>query len=136
MLVSPDGAEQNRAFADWAAKQLNVSFAEPFLCMAVVDGKSNLIGAVVLNNYDGNNVDLSAVGEGAFAPSIVRELSAYVFRKLGCSRVTLKTRRSNKTARKILGRHFKFEATLKSGFGTEDAYQFRMCRDECPWLKD
>src|SRR6185295_7463861 len=101
MLMNPDGAEQNRAFAEWAAKQLGVTFAEPFLCMAIVDGRSSLIGAVVLNNYDGHNVDLSGVGEGAFTPSVVRSLASHVFNQLGCSRVTLKTRRSNKTARKL-----------------------------------
>lgn len=135
-LLSPDGADQNRSFAEWTAKQLGVSFSEPFLCMAIVDGRSSMIGGVVLNNFDGHNIDLSGAGEGAFTPSIVRSLASHVFKELGCSRVTLKTRRSNKTARKLLGRHFKFEATLKHGFGTEDAFQFRMCRDECPWLKE
>ncbi len=135
-LVAPDGAEQSRHFANFAAQELGVTFAEPFLAFAVVDARPVVIGAIVMNNYDGNNIDLSGVGLGAFTPSVVRGLADYVFHKLGCSRVTLKTRRSNKVARKLLGKHFHFEATLKGGFGSEDAFQFRMCRDECPWLKD
>lgn len=134
-LVTPQSPEQNREFATYAAKELGVTFSEPCLAMAIVDHRQVIIGAVVLNNFDGNNVDLSGVGIGAFTPSVVRGLARYVFIERGCSRVTLKTRRSNKTARKILGKHFHYETTLRLGFGSEDALQFRMCRDECPWLE-
>lgn len=134
-LIAPHDPQQNREFAEWAAKELNVTFSEPFLAYAIVDARTVIIGAVVLNNYDGFNVDLSGVGEGAFTPRIVRSIASHVFDELKCARITLKTRRSNKVARKLLGRHFKFEVTLRHGFGTEDAFQFRMCRDECPWLE-
>lgn len=135
-LLAPETPDQNRSFAEWAAQQLEVTFAEPFLCMAIVDARPHIIGAVVLNNFDGHNIDLSGIGEGAFTPRVVRSLASHVFNVLGCSRVTLKTRRSNKLARKLLTKHFKFEAYLKKGFGNEDAIQYRMCRDECPWLKE
>ncbi len=133
-LVAPDGVEQNRAFATLAAQQLNMTFAEPFAAYSIMDGPET-VGAVVLNNYDGHNVDLSGAGSGAFTPSVIRSLAAHVFGELKCARVTLKTRRSNKAVRKLLNRHFKFEAVLRLGYGDEDAFQFRMCRDECPWLE-
>lgn len=134
MLVTPSTPEDNRGIATWAAKELGVTFAEPFLSLGVYDARRVIIGAIVLNNYDGHNVDMSGTGVGAFTPSVVRSIANYIFNELGCCRITLKTRRSNRKARKLLGRHFVYEATLKRGFGDEDALQFRMCRDECPWL--
>lgn len=135
MLVAPKTPDENRAIAEWAAKQIGVTFAEPFLSFGVYDGRGVLIGAVVFNNYDGFNVDLSGAGEGAFTPSVVRAISKYVFDDLGCCRVTLKTRRSNRTVRKLLGKHFRYESTKRWGFGVgDDALVFRMCRDECSWL--
>lgn len=133
-LHTPASPQENRQIAEWAAKELGVTFAEPFLALAVVDVRPEIIGAVVLNNYDGHNIDLSGVGEGAFTPAVVRHLARYVFNERGCARVTLKTKRSNSRARKLLGKHFTYEATLKRGFGSEDALLFRMLRDECPWL--
>lgn len=133
-LYVPRDERENEQIAAWLGGELKVTFAPPYMALASVDARGVIIGAIVLNNFDGANIDLTGAGQGAFMPKIVRGIARYVFNQLGCYRVTLKTRRSNKAARKLLNRHFKYEATLRHWFGMEDAFQFRMCRDECPWL--
>lgn len=135
MLFSPETEQQNHIIAGWLGARLGVTFAPPYLALASLDHRGEIIGAIVLNNFDGTNIDLTGAGEGGFMPSIVRGVARYIFDQLGCARVTLRTRKSNKQTRRLLNRHFKFEVVLKSWFGNEDAYQFRMCRDECPWLE-
>jgi RimJ/RimL family protein N-acetyltransferase len=134
-LHIPQSSEENELIAAWAAAELKVTFAPPYIALASVDHRGTIIGVAVLNNFDCSNIDVTGIGEGAFTPSVIRSLAHYIFIQLNCSRVTLRTRRSNHRARRMLAKHFKPEATLKSWFGTEDAFQFRMCRDECPWLR-
>lgn len=134
-LYIPVNDGENTVIAGWAGAELNVTFAPPYVALASIDHRNQIIGAVVLNNFDAANIDLTAVGEGAFTPSVVRQLCLYVFGKLGCSRVSFKTRRSNHKTRKLLKKHATFEAMLKNWFGDEDAFQFRLCRDECRWLR-
>ena len=134
-LHIPATDEENLFIAAWAAAELGVTFSSPYIALASTDHRAKIIGAAILNEYDGNNVSVSVTGEGAFTPSVVTGLARYIFVKLDCSRMTLRTRRSNHRARKLLNKHFKAEATLKNWFGNEDAFQFRMCRNECPWLR-
>ncbi len=134
-LYVPQNPEENREIAAWLGAQLEVTFSPPYLALGVLDDSGGKAGAALFNNFDCANIDLTGAGAGAFTPAIVRALARYVFVQLNCSRVTLRTRRSNRHARKLLARHFKFEVTLKNWFGEEDAFQFRMCRDECPWLE-
>lgn len=134
-LHVPQNDAENDGIAVWAGNELRVTFAPPYMALASLDHRGMIVGAVILNNYSGANVDLTAVGPGSFGPSMVRQISSYVFDQLTCSRVTLRTRRSNHRVRKLLGRHFKFETPNRNWFGDEDALQFRMCRDECPWLE-
>ena len=128
-LVVPQSSDQNREFATWAAKELDVTFAEPFLAMAVVDARPVIVGAVVLNNYDGHNIDLSGVGVGAFTPSIVRHLARYVFNERGCSCVTMKTKGSNKKTKKLLAKHFRYVGFLPKGYGQDDAVLYCATRE-------
>ena len=134
-LHFPQSEEENISLAAIAGSELSVTFAPPFIALASLSEEGNIAGVVVLNNYDSCNIDLTAVGRGAFSLGVVRAICTHVFDNLGCSRITAKTRKSNKVVRRLLGRHAKFEATLKNWFGNEDALQFRMCRDECPWLE-
>lgn len=65
----------------------------------------------------------------------MRAIGHYVFRQLGCARVTMKTRKSNKRACKaarIAG--FQFETILKNWYGDEDGVQFKMTSDKCRWI--
>lgn len=90
---------------------------------------------MIFNNYTDANVDMTGVGLRCWTPSIMRQLADYVFNQLKCERVTAITRQSNAVAKRVLGKHFVFETKRKRHFGTEDGLQFRMCRDECPWLE-
>lgn len=133
-IYSPRSEAENLRIAGFAGSELGVTFAPPYLALASIDHRGAIIGVIVLNNFDGSNIDLTGVGRGGFTPSVVRAISEHIFIRMKCSRVTMKTRRSNHRVRKLLKKHFTFEAVLKNWFGDEDAFQFRMCRDECPWL--
>lgn len=140
-LIVPKWHMVNSTIADWAGEKLNVTFSAPYIALGVARSeeapwKAPLEGAIILNGYTDANIDMSVVGERCWTPSIMRQVSEYVFNQLFCERVTMITRASNKTARKILGKHFVFETGRKRHFGTEDGLQFRMCRDECPWLEN
>lgn len=133
-LLTPQTDEQKRGLAEWAAQQLGIVIPEPYIALGIVNRAGVVSGVIILNDYTLHNIEISAAGRGAFTPAVIRQLSRYVFNQLGCERVTLRTKRSNKEARKVLGRHFTFEATLSRFYGKEDAFLFRMRRDECRWL--
>lgn len=100
-----------------------------------------LVGGVVYHDYrdlDGD-IQLSA----AFSTPLwcqretVRDLFGYPFNQLGCSRITMLVRRSNKHARKFTeGLGLKLEGIVRKAYaGKEDIFVFGMLRDECKWIK-
>jgi hypothetical protein len=136
-IIVPGSINHNFAIAQWAGDRLGYQFTSPFYAVGITNDTARipqLCGAVVFNGFTDANIDLTAVGSRCWTRSILCQLSAYVFNQLKCERVTLITRASN-PARRLLGKHFKFETKRKCHFGNEDGLQYRMCRDECPWLE-
>lgn len=126
--------------AMWAEDRLGQKIPWPYRALGMVTesgghGDVPLQGAVILTNYIGSNVDITVVGRG-WTPNVIRGICGYIFNELGCIRATLHTRKSNDRAKRILSRHFKFEAVCRNWFGDEDAVQYRMLRNECPWLPE
>ncbi len=134
-------AGYDRAVADWAGAQLGVTFVEPFTALGVVNAGGDLVGASVFGDYyKGGNIEWSYVGEGSLRPAMLREIAHYCFVQLAASRVTAKTRRSNKLVRRLLPRAgFSFETTQKRYFGPskdDDALVFVLHREDAgKWLR-
>ncbi len=123
--------EQNDALARAEVSRcLGVDLAQPFVGLCLYDGDA-LVGAVVLNDYTGANIELTAMLDGPVSIKVLREIARYVFGRLGCRRVTARTKVSNvraKYALTLLG--FKREGLAREWFDGEDALLFGLLRTE------
>jgi len=132
---------QDEAVAAWAAEQLGVQFVQPLSAIGVLDARGDLVGASVFNDYyRGGNIEWTYAGARSLGPDMLRELARYCFVQLEVSRVTAKTRRSNKLVRRLLPKAgFTFEMTQKRYFGPtrdDDALVFALFREDAgKWLR-
>lgn len=72
------------------------TFYPPFTCMGIErDGR--IVAGVVFNCYQfGRDIAVTVAGDpGAFTPGFVRDVGAYVFGKLGCSRISITTEQAS-----------------------------------------
>jgi hypothetical protein len=114
-----------------AGETLRTTFAQPMVGLVVRDDAGAYCGAFIINNYDGVNADMTGVGRGCWSPRVARDLARYYFGKLGCVRVTARTRASNASAIRACERlGFKREGVLRNGFGDEDALLFGLLASE------
>lgn len=103
-----------------------------------------LIGGVIYQNFrklqDGTyETNLSWAGErGWLTRLFIRQMFAYPFIGLNCSRMCGIVSKSNKISRNIAERlGFKLEGVLKGGSGVgRDAVLYGMTRDSCRWIKE
>ncbi len=129
------------AVAGWAGQQFGVTFMPPFAAFGVLDASGTLVGAAVWNNYiPGGNIELSYVGPGTLTRRIIEGWAVYAFMSLAVSRVTVRTKRSNKVVAGLISRlGFRFEGVQKRFFGPEPeddamvSVWFRADADK--WLK-
>lgn len=120
-LVRQDDA----AAAAYLTEKLGIDFAHPFVGLVVGDG------AVIVNNFDRVNVDMTACGSGCWSVRVIREIARYVFNVLCVKRVSAKTRVGNVKARKALeALGFVQEGVLRAGFGDEDAVLYGLLAAE------
>jgi RimJ/RimL family protein N-acetyltransferase len=132
---------QDEAVGAFAAERLGVSITPPFTSMGIVDDADQLIGAIIYNDYNGANIEITVHAPGCLNRRIIRAMAAYPFEQLGVLRLTSRTKRSNRVMCKLFPRlGFVFEATLKHYFGPsrgDDAIVYRMTRAEADkWLGD
>lgn len=90
--------------AAWAGRRLGVSFQPPFTAWGIIDRTGAIVGAVVFNDYDARNVEVTVVGRNAFHRDTVREIGRYCFDDLDCRRVTLTTRAGNGLVQRLIER--------------------------------
>lgn len=110
---------------------LHIPLCAPFVGLVVRDGSQIPAGAVIVNNYDGLDCDVIFVGRGCWTVPVMRDLARYIYGKLGCARVTAKTRPSNVVARRALEKvGFRLEGELRAGFGTENAFVYGLTATE------
>lgn len=135
-LILPHDDQANHAIGNWVATKLGTVLYPPFYAAGIArDDNDKLVGALVFNDFNGFQIELTAYGPGALSPSVLKQVSEYVFNQLGVERVSARTRKSNVRTRRLLAKHFEFEGVLKRYYGKEDALLYRMFREECPWLK-
>lgn len=123
--------QDNHLAAIMVQSVLHCSVCAPFVGLVVRDGSQIPAGAVIVNNYDGPNCDVTFVGRRCWTVGVMRDLARYIFGRLGCKRVTAKTRPSNAAARRALEKvGFRLEGELRAGFGTENALVYGLTADE------
>lgn len=97
----------------------------------VIWGDTGVKGAVIFNDYANGNIEMTGVGKGCWSPTIIRSLARYVFKQLGCRRVTARTSVSNRAAKRALvAMGFQYEGRLRDWFGHEDAMIYGLLRRE------
>lgn len=112
------------------ACMMGVRLEAPYSGFVIADGRGPS-GALVLNNYDGNNVHLTLANNRPMGIRVAREIARMCFVNLGCVRITARTRRSNVRAHLGLERvGFKLEGIARQHFRDEDALLYGLLRDE------
>lgn len=102
------------------AGELDICMAPSIIAFGIVRENPHdpLDGGVVLTNYNGSNVYVTIWMPGSLRRGLIRDLYRYVFRDLGCLRLSARTRRDNAAMRKLLPRlGFEFEGVQRQYFG-------------------
>ncbi len=106
-------------------------YSDVIRTLGVITPEGRLIGGFVLTNYSGHGIELSLAGRGCVARDSWDMLGSIVFRELGCQRLSVTTRRSNKRVRKLAPKFkFKFEGVARLFYGDEDGLVFSLLRNE------
>ena len=118
---------------DYVQANLGLVLSPPYVGFAVIDPDRNCRGAVVFNDYTGQNVELTVHGRGCWTPAVVRRLLGYVWGELGCHRMTARTHPGNTAARRALkAMGFKVEGTAREWFQDgSDAILYGCLAREC-----
>lgn len=122
--------------AAYIERRLGVKICEPRTVFGYVSDDRRPLCAVVVNGFNGANAELTIVAEpGGITRGVLRHLANYIFGKLGCRRLTVRTKKRNKTALKMAERFgFIYEHVSKHYFADDDAVVFRMLKSDCRWL--
>jgi hypothetical protein len=116
-------------------RTLGVTITPPARAFGFVDHAGQPLCAVVWNDYNGANIELTMVAE-RMTRGVLRYLAHYAFVKNGCRRLTVRTKKRNKQAIRAAQRiGFHYEAVIKRYFLDDDAVMFRMYSEECRWLR-
>lgn len=118
---------------------LGVTVALPFVGLVVTDDDGPdqmLAAAIVLNNFDRQNIDLTISVEKSISPRAIREVARYVFGRLGVRRVTCVTLASNHRAINSLRRmRFECEGILRQRFPQGDGLIFSLLVSEQKFVR-
>lgn len=110
-------------------------FVPPYVAVGVADGWE-LRGAIVFNSYTGPDIEMSLIGTGCWSRSVIRWAMTYVFRQLGCARLTVTVRASQPEHEAIAKRlGFVREGLIRRKFGDDDGIAMGMLAEECRWLR-
>lgn len=111
-------------------------FNEPYQAIGYArDGR--LVAGQIYEDMTASNIHVHVAGAAALARGALRVLWRYVFRQLGCRRLTAVIRADHPRMTKILPRlGFRLEGVLRQYFDACDAMVFGLLKDEAPvWMK-
>jgi RimJ/RimL family protein N-acetyltransferase len=124
---------QSDLVADWVAHVSGKPFARPYEAIGIAS-QGRLVGGMVFTGYNGDGVEVSIAGRSAREGW--RAAVDYAFGQLGCSRLQVHTRYSNKTVKAMLPRMgFTFEGPARKFYGTEDGLTYSLTIDDLPRFK-
>lgn len=104
------------------------SFVPPFTCMGI-ERAGEVIGGVVFNVFEGADLHVTVAGRG-FNRGFLADVGNYVFRQLGCERMTVLTEQARivRIAEKLGG---EIEGLLRNHFGRDrDGYLVGILKDD------
>jgi len=103
-------------------------FAPPFTC-AGIEKDGEVIGGVVFNVYEGNDIHVSIAGKG-WTKGFLADIGNYCYNQLGCNRITSVTEDPKvvRIAERLGG---KIEGCLRNHFGKgKDGFIIGILKDE------
>ncbi len=116
--------------AEFVARFSGKPFHHPFTTIGVHDN-GTLTGGFVFTGFNGDGIEVSVAGRGVASRGAWRAACAYAFDQLGCARLQMHTRRSNKAVRRILPRFgMTFEGVARRFYGNEDGLVFSLTADD------
>ncbi len=114
--------------AEFVSRELGVSICPPFTAMGI-ERDGEIIAGVIFHCYEGAAVHVTVAGNG-WTLGFVRAVGDYVYRQLGCERMTLTSEHDDVIAyaQRLGG---KVEGVLRSQYGAgRDATIVGILRDE------
>jgi RimJ/RimL family protein N-acetyltransferase len=117
LLMDCDEAVARWFFASFKSKNYSYDRA-----IGVVDDKGSLIGAILFQNWNGPNVELSYFGRNTLTLGIIRCIARYALATFDLARLTVITSKRNRQFMKALQRiGFKVEGAQRCYYGKRDS---------------
>lgn len=121
----------------WASEQLGTVFRDPCEAFGIVNRNGHLIGAIILNDYDARNIELTIVGPNSLGKQTAQEVFTVIFNDLDCRRVSLTVPSKNKDIiAKAMRWGWAVEGLKRDYYDEDHAVILGMTRDECRFLRD
>jgi RimJ/RimL family protein N-acetyltransferase len=131
---------KDQLVAEFVSAGIGDHFSPPYVCIGFSKDAKTLCGGAIFNNWNGANIEISIYGPGALTRGAIRVACRYAFGQSNATRMTAKTRRSNKRMQALLPRlGFTFEGVQKRFFGpdrADDALLYALFpQDAEKWMK-
>lgn len=111
--------------------QTGDQYTDVMRALGILSREGRIIGGVLLTNYTGFGVELTLAGKGCISRSAWQAIGDMAFGELGCERISVTTRKSNKRVCRLAPRlKFKFEGIARCFYGREDGVVYSMLRNE------
>jgi RimJ/RimL family protein N-acetyltransferase len=113
----------DKTVAEWVAKQAHSKApVPPYTAFGFIDREGVLVGGCVFTGYNGDTVELSLAGRVAATRTGWAAIINYVFDQLGCSRMQMHTRRSNRRVLRMLAKRLgvQYEGVARHYFGKNE----------------
>lgn len=115
----------------FVAGQTGDQYCDVMRALGILSGEGRIVGGVLLTNFTGYGVEMTLAGKGCISRGAWQAIGDMAFGELGCQRISVTTRRSNKRVCKLVPRlKFKFEGVARRFYGKEDGIVFSLLRDE------
>jgi hypothetical protein len=122
------------ALLSWAGDRFGRTIDGACSALGMVDDEGRIRAVVVFNGYTGENIEVSVASDRGLSRGLFAACADYVFRQLGCQRITATMRADDARGVRIATRMgFQVEGVLRRFYGTESAVVLGLLRDECRW---
>lgn len=117
--------------AEFIQRRSGVIFSPVTSMFAVLNDAGELTGGIAFVNYTGAGIELAGAGSVVLSRTVRQAIGDYAYGWLGCRRIQITTRQSNKVMRKLAPRlGFIFEGRSRACYGDEDGYVYSLLSDE------
>ncbi len=113
--------DNDQAIANWAYRTFNVYEQPVNKAFGIINSEGKLIGAVLFQNFNGVNVELSYYGPRTLSAGIVRIIARTALGYFNAARLTVVTSQKNKRLiRSLLKIGFRLEGVQRCFYGHDD----------------